>query len=314
MKLIYMSFAIVLSFVLLKAQDNTNPVNSINFNELYEYGVKNFSIGNIEESENYFLEALKIKPNDITILKYLAEIAIANKNLIKISYYYDRVLTVDSSDEDALISLGVIYLNKGKTERAEDFLLKAVNNQPENELALFNLSVLYGTIGEFSTAVNTLKKLISFNPYNGKYYETIGMYYLSQNLFSDAEDNFLEALRNDKNLIESKKGLIILYQNQNELNESLKYIKELETIIPDLQDLNILKAYQQYLQGEIETAIKYALQENEEYPEEPDAYYLLSDLYKINGDELKSRHFLERAKKLNKDYSAKTVYTFLNIK
>jgi tetratricopeptide (TPR) repeat protein len=309
-----MSFAIVFSFVLLKAQDKTSPFNSINFNELYEYGVKNFSTGNIEESENYFLEALKIKPNDITILKYLAEIAVANKNLIMISYYYDKVLTLDSRDEDALISLGVIHLNYGNIKRAKEFLLEAVNNEPKNELALFNLSILYGTIGEYSTAVNALKKLISYNPYNAKYYETIGMYYLSQNLFSDAEDNFLEALRYDKNLIESRKGLVILYQNQSELNESLKYIKELETLIPDLQDLNILKAYQQYLQGEIETAIKYALQENEEYPEEPDAYYLLSDLYKITGNELKSRYYLERAKKLNKDYSAKTVYSFLNIK
>ncbi|KAB2849101.1 MAG: hypothetical protein F9K42_07845 [Ignavibacterium sp.] len=106
----------------------------------------------------------------------------------------------------------------------------------------------------------------------------------------------------------------MVYQNQNKLKESLKYINELEVISPDIQYLNILKANQQYLEGKIETALKYALLEIKKHPEEPDAYYLISDLYKINGDELESRIYFEKAEKLNENYSGKMVYSLLNIK
>lgn len=152
------------------------------------------------------------------------------------------------------------------------------------------------------------------NPFNGEYHQTLSMYNLIQNYSSEAEVNFLEALKNDNNLIEARKGLVILYQNQNRLNESLEFIKELEAISHGMQHLNILKANQYYLQDEIESAIKYTTKESEEYPDEPDAYYLLSDLYKINGNELKSRSFLEKAEKLDGNTSYQNIYSLLNIK
>jgi len=304
----------VSSFILLQAQNISESTAKKEFKQSYDKGVKCFFKGNILKAEENFQTALKNKPDDINTLKYLAEISIAHQNIPKIQYYYEKVLELDPNDEDALISLGVINLNKDNFEKAETFLTKAVNNQPKNELAYFNLSVLYETIGEFPKAVNTLEKLISINPFNSEYYQTIGLFYLAQNHYSSAEKNFLKALQLNDNLIESKKGLIIIYQNQNKLKESLKYINELEAISPDIQHLNILKANQQYLEGKIETAIKYALLEIKKHPDEPDAYYMVSDLYKINGDEPESNIYFKKAEKLNENYSSTLVYSLLNIK
>ncbi|MDO8550519.1 MAG: tetratricopeptide repeat protein, partial [Ignavibacteria bacterium] len=274
--------------------------------------VKYFSEGNIEKAEENFQIALSNKPDNLSTLKYLAQIAIAKQNLPMIKFYYDKVLELDSNDEDALISLGVIYLNNGNIKSAEELFIKAVNNQPDNELALFNLGVLYATIGEFSKAVNTLNKLISTNPNNGEYYQTLGMYYLTQGIFTKAEFNFLKALKLDTKLIEARKGLIILYQNQNELNKSSKLINELEAISPDLQYLNILKANQHYLREEINSAIKYALAEISKYPDEPDAYFLLNDLYRVNGDFLKAENTLIKAKK-NSSRNYTSFYSLLKM-
>lgn len=314
MKTILILVAVLLSFIFIKAQNISDPATEKEFKQSYDKGVKYFFEGDIVKAEEIFQLALNNKPDDINTLKYLAEISIAKQNLQMIEYYYEKVLELNSDDEDALISLGVINLNAGNFEKAEILLVKAVNNQPKNEQALFNLSVLYEIKGEFPKAVNTLEKLISINPFNSEYYQTIGLFYLAQSHYSSAEKNFLKALQLNDNLIESKKGLIIVYQNQNKLKETLKYINELEVISPDIQYLNILKANQQYLEGKIETAIKYALLEIKKHPEEPDAYYLISDLYKINGDELKSRIYFKKAEKLNENYSGKMVYSLLNIK
>jgi tetratricopeptide (TPR) repeat protein len=314
MKINLIAFTIILSFTFLEAQESVEMAKDNKLVEVYNKAVKYFLEENIPKAEENFLITIKLKPDDISTLKYLAEISIAKQDIAMIKYYYEKVLSLKPDDEDALISLGVIHLQYGNVKIAEEFLIKVINHQPANELALFNLAVLYGTTDEFLSSVKILEKLISINPTSGKYYQTLGIYYLSQNFFLDAEDNFLQALTYENDLTEARKGLVIIYQNKKELNESLKYITELETMTPDLQDLNILKAYQQYLYGAVETAIKYALRENEKYPEEPDAYFLLSDLYKINGDEINSRYFLERAEKLIKNSAVKTVYSFFNIK
>lgn len=310
-----LTFIVLLTFfTFLNAQNISNSDSTNKFSQAYNQGVKYFFEENNLKAEENFRAALRLKPDDKNTLKYLAEISIANQNIHKTQYYYERVLELNSNDEDALVSLGVINLHTGNFEKAENLLNKAVNNKPDNELALFNLSVLYENTGEFQKALNTLKRLISINPYNGEYFQTIGLFYLTQSLYTDAEKKFLEALRLDDNLNEARKGLVIIYQNQNELKESSKYLNELEEISPGLQHLNILKANQQYLEGKIKTAIKYALLEIKKHPEEPDAYYLISDLYKINGDELVSRIYFEKAEKLNENYSGKMVYSLLNIK
>lgn len=314
MRTILILVAVLLSFIFIKAQDSSESAAEKEFSQSYDKGVKYFFEGDIVKAEEIFQLALNNKPDDINTLKYLAEISIAKQNLQMIEYYYEKVLELNSDDEDALISLGVINLNAGNFEKAEILLAKAVNYQPDNEQALYNLSVLYETIGEFPKAVNILKKLISINPYNGEYFQTIGLFYLTQSLYTDAEKKFLEALKLDDNLTEARKGLVIIYQNQNNLKKSSKYLNELEEISPGLQHLNILKASQQYLEGKIKTAIKYALLEIKNYPREADAYYMLSDLYKINGDEPESSIYFKKAAKLNENNTSQLVYSLLNIK
>lgn len=159
MKNILIVFLFTLSFNYINAQEiSENYKNS--FRENYGEGIKYYFQGNIKLSKVYFQTELSSKPDDINTLKYLAEISIAEHDLLKTQYYYEKILNVNSNDEDALISLGVIYLNNGNIERAKGFLLEATKNQPDNELALYNLAVLYGTTGEFTSAVRMLEQLI----------------------------------------------------------------------------------------------------------------------------------------------------------
>lgn len=124
--------AVLSSFIFIKAQNISESTVKKESSQSYYNGVKYFFEGNILKAEENFQTALKIKPNDLNTLKYLAEISIAKQNLQMIEYYYEKVLELNSDNEDALISLGVINLNKGIFEKAEILLVKAVNIQPYN--------------------------------------------------------------------------------------------------------------------------------------------------------------------------------------
>jgi len=295
----------IISFLVLNAQDQIGTVAEKTSDNSFELGVRYFQKENLQQAEANFLRTLKNNPDHIDALKYLAEIAIAQEKIPIVEYYYSRVLKLNSEDVDALISLGVIQLNTGNIEQAENFLKRALENEPDNELALFNVGVLYGANGNLSLASETLIRVISINPDNAKYYQTLGIYFLLQDHVPDAEAMFLKSIALDRKSIDSRKGLAIIYQNQNKLTYSKKYINELETLSPNMPSLNLLKAKQHYLQGELELAIDSARKELEEYPLSPDAYYFLVDLYKIKGEDGKANDLSVTVQKLHEIDNAK---------
>lgn len=69
-----------------------------------------------------------------------------------------------------------------------------------------------------------------------------------------------------------------------------------------MPQINLIKAFQQYLEGKYNDAIKYAIAEIDKNPLEAEAYYLLGNLYGIIGDASKSNEALSIAEKLQRQY------------
>lgn len=271
----------------LTAQEKSDFVEN-NFANAYNTGEKYFLSRDFDNAKNYFLKAWEYKPDDINTLNYLMQISITKKNSSLVKYYSSRIIKLNPVDTDALLNLGVIELNKGNFKDAEKYILKVLDIQNENDLARYNLAVVYGSKGDFYSAITILKKLTMEYPNNGKYFQTLGLYYLSINLLDNAEEVFSKSLEIDHNLLEARKGLIIIYQNRNQFNRSAELLDELEIISPKLPQLNLLKAIQEYLNDNINSAIYYSQQEIKNYPLEVDTYYFLSDLYKSNGNQFKA--------------------------
>ena len=124
------------------------------------------------------------------------------------------------------------------------------------------------------------------------------MFYLQNELTDEAEIYFKKSLVVSPDLIEARKGLIILYQSQNKLEKSMRYIQQLEILLPDLPQLNLIKANQEYLEGRYKDAVKSVMIEIEKNPDDADAYYLLGNLYKIMGEKSKSGEAFSIAEKL----------------
>ncbi|OGU52159.1 MAG: hypothetical protein A2006_00550 [Ignavibacteria bacterium GWC2_35_8] len=265
---------------------------------LFNQGESYFKENNFNEAKQMFINYLERFPEDIKTLTYLSQIAIAQQNIPSIKFYNERILSLDKNNVDALIILGVIYSIQRDFNKAKDFLNKAITIQPDNAMALFNLGIVYGTAGELYNSVIVLNKAAEIEPQNEKIFETLGMFYLQNELTVEAEIYFKKSLVVSPDLIEARKGLIILYQSQNKLEKSMRYIQQLEILLPDLPQLNLIKANQEYLEGRYKDAVKSVMIEIEKNPDDADAYYLLGNLYKIMGEKSKSGEAFSIAEKL----------------
>lgn len=307
-------FIFTFSFLNIFSQIPTKYQKKNLFNKTYYEGVKYFFENDFNSAEKYFKEALEYKPGDTNTLLYLAELSIAQLNFNKVEFYSKIILEIIPDNFDATLNLGVIYLNKGELKKAESLLLKALNVQPNNENVLFNLAVLYANKGNYDSAIESLQKTIELNPNTGIYYQTLGLYYLIQNKYDKAENIFLKSLKIDNTLLESRKGLVIIYQNRIALESAAKYLNELESLEPDMMYLNLLKAVQNYLKGDINAAIQFANKEINMYPMSPDGYYLLSDLYSLTDNKSKAGSIFSKAEKLMQQDGTAPVYSLINIK
>jgi tetratricopeptide (TPR) repeat protein len=300
MKYKYYILVILCLSVKIGAQ-NVSIENDKTSTALFQQAEGLFLINEFTEAKKMFIKYLEQNPDDLNSLIYLSQIAVAQQNIPSIKFYNKRILSVEPTNIDALINLGVLYSVEQNYDKAVEFLSKAVKVDQDNELALFNLGVVYGTSGDLNNAVSTLNQAAKINPNNGEIFLTLGMFYLQSELYDEAEINFKRAIDISNNLTEALKGLVILYQYQGKLNESANFIRQLEELSPNLKQLNLLKANQKYLEGEIENAIKLTLEEISKYPDDADAYYLLGNLYSLTGEYKKSKEALNHAEKLIRD-------------
>lgn len=291
----------MLSFfsIAVLAQNNFKS-NDEKTKALFKQGEAYFLKSNFDETKKLFIEYLERFPDDINALTYLSKISIVQQNIPSIKFYNERILRLDKNNVNAMIVLGVIYSVQKDFDKAKDFLNKALTIQPNNASALYSLGIVYGTIGELYNAVITLNKAAEIEPQNGKIYEALGMIYLQNNLFDEAEIYFMKALNISPDLVEARKGLVILYQVQNKLENSRRYIQELEILLPDIPQINLIKAYQEYLEGKYKDAIKFVMAEIDKNPWEAEAFYLLGNLYRLIGDVSKSNEALSIAEKLQR--------------
>lgn len=105
----------------------------------------------LKETEKYYLKALRLNPDQLTALGYLA----------------------------------VFYTETARTEEAIELTRKMIRINPNNASALFSLGYLYRYIGMVDESVGEMEKAIAIDPENPNY-SRIGVSYLCQGRYEEA--------------------------------------------------------------------------------------------------------------------------------
>src|SRR5215469_17425743 len=99
--------------------------------------------GHIEDSIQYFQQALKLSPNHLLTLNNLGNAYRALKQWEQARSMLERALAVSPEDPEANYSLAMVYAATDNTDQAYQHLEKALKARPNYPEALNNLGILY---------------------------------------------------------------------------------------------------------------------------------------------------------------------------
>lgn len=122
------------------------------------------SEGRTVEAIGDFQEALRLSPDHRVALNNLARAYRVQKQWDDARQAYERVLQLDSNDPDANYGLGMISAQNDDTERAFNFLQRALKSRPVYPEALNNLGILYLRTEHPDEAVATFQESIRVAP------------------------------------------------------------------------------------------------------------------------------------------------------
>ena len=122
-------------------------------------------------------------------LNNLGAVCFSTNDFVGAEEAYRLAVEIDSSFIDALINLGTIYHNKGRSDSnpknktnniqtSIDYYNKAVNLSKNNSVAWSNLGLAYADLALFVDAKRAYDKALFLDPKNAKTWSNIGTYYV----------------------------------------------------------------------------------------------------------------------------------------
>ncbi|WP_161939929.1 tetratricopeptide repeat protein [Dissulfuribacter thermophilus] len=178
--------------------------------------------GKFDEAERSFKTALKKDPNEVNILKELAEIAIHKKNFNEARYWAEAVLKQSPNDVDTMILLARIYVHSNRIKDAIEVLEKALDKAPGNTQALFFLGNIYMEIKQYDKAIDVLERSLKEETQNSfmiHYY--LGRLYFDSNKLVDAERHFKKAVQLNPNMVDAYYGLALIYKKRGDVEDAI---------------------------------------------------------------------------------------------
>ncbi len=129
----------------------------------------------------------------------------------------------DKPGEKSLISRGISFSKKGKTDKALECFLKASKTE-ESYLILYNIGCLYYKKGEYKKSIFNLEKSRKLNPDFSLSSLITGICYSRLGNLKAAQSNFINVLMIDPGNKTAATALSILLQNQGKIKESVRIL------------------------------------------------------------------------------------------
>jgi tetratricopeptide (TPR) repeat protein len=218
-------------------------------------GTSEAQLGNISAARQDFNKAGEIAPRNTDVYNNLAGLAIVENKPDEAVGFYEKALSVSSTDFNALNGLVNFYTRRNEPGKAharlDDVIGRYPNHAPlhylkaqvygvernqqgaESELrktleldssyiqAYSALGALFINTKQEDRAIAEFKKITEIRPENSTAYTLIGMLYDSRKDYNTAADNYRKALEKDQNAVIAANNLAWLYAVQPELQGNL---------------------------------------------------------------------------------------------
>ena len=175
-------------------------------------------------AQQYMERVKQARPDDIEVHSLLASIYDRQRNFERAIISYEKVISMDSSRDEAYYGLGMVYVKMHQYDRALPLLEKAIGFNPDYEDAYYYIGNSYQEANKFDKAAEAYAKYLEFKPENiWEVYYKLGVCYSELGQFDKAIPAFEEAIK------EKPQEVRIVYELAQSYEKSKQYDKAEET-------------------------------------------------------------------------------------
>ena len=182
--------------------------------------------GRLSESLSLFKDchAIYRYSNDTSyILKEIGKTFYLLGKMTDSAEIYNNVLHKNKDDWDCYYHIGLIFLNKKKYEKAEEYINMALNLNPCKE-DLIASGKIYLKKGNKDQAIQRFEDALKLSPDDNNLMSTLGSLYLKAKDYEKAIDYFNKVLEVDKKYSKSLLGLAAINQLNGKFEEAYELL------------------------------------------------------------------------------------------
>ncbi len=245
---------------------------------LYNIGISFEDRGQFEIALEYFKEAYKLNPENISVLYDLAYSSERAGLLNDSAIYYNRYLDEDPFSENVWYNLGIVYTLLGKTEEALQAYDYAIALNETFSSSYYNKGNLLFNEERYEDSLKVYMDFLTLEPQNYEIYNYIGECYIKLNQNDLAITYINKSIDIKPEAGESWFNLANAYTNNNQLDRAIKCIDKALHIDKNNTQYLYTLATILYKQKDILKAIKTIKAIIELDPADEDAWMFYSEI------------------------------------
>ena len=288
--------------------------NNDSFDLLYEYGLFCKGLKNYNLAKRVFLTLIRKFPVSISSYILLAEILRMESKFIDAEKVLQKALKINPNHGDLLYNVALLHFASRNFDNALAYINKAIKLSTDNVTYKLLKSEIYINQYSLDKAIIILeglksKKVPKDNNYEKRSDILIANAYIKKRKFKDAENILLNLIKNYKGFELAYLNLSILYRDKNQLDKSIKILKEGINVSPNFMPFYINLACFYRNSGQIKLAIETNLYIISKNKFDFNSYYELSGIYDFKNHQ-NELNFLFNTKIENLNPSSKIYAAF----
>jgi len=266
-KIAFMVITFLIPVVFLNAESSTNAVElykagkiaqeqenyylavekykaSLDINPYYINAMKGlaecfFYLNEYQESLRFIALGKKYNKNDLELLALEGRVWIVLGDLNKAISLFNRVLTLQPNNIEAIAGLALLDIASGRTSFAVKQFEEALRVSPSHRQALLALVIINQQLNNYKAAERYLELALKYHGNDALVHFVTGKYYYSRGNYAKAERHLETALALNTQYVQARQLLGNIYIAQKNYNRVVKIL----TAVPDSHPLYYLARY-----------------------------------------------------------------------
>jgi tetratricopeptide (TPR) repeat protein len=197
-------------------------------------------------------------PKDIESWLTLGRLYRTARNSVEAEKAYSQALAIDSSNEDALTGLAIVYSDVGDTKKAIE-KLQAVTNKDPNPRTLAALATAYEQLHDYRSAAEVLRKAIDLDPDNTRIKRALAFNLLNSGNAADLDESlkyYKEFAEDDPKDSEALLRMAEIYREKRDFSKAHETLDKAKTAEPENLDVRFEEVNLLAVGGQTDKAIE----------------------------------------------------------